>query len=56
IDDVVSMSVSYPWDAQTYSLFDLQLPKMNPFPLDNSVLILDNCAIHKTRAIKDIIE
>ncbi len=29
---------------------------MNPFPQDKSVLILDNCAIHKTRALREIIE
>jgi hypothetical protein len=25
-----------------------QLPNMNPYPQDKSILILDNCTIHKT--------
>lgn len=33
-----------------------QLPNMNPYPQDKSILILDNCAIHKTRALREIVE
>jgi transposase len=29
---------------------------MNPYPQDKSILILDNCAIHKTRALREIME
>src|SRR5258707_4107680 len=29
---------------------------MNPFPQDRSILILDNCTIHKMRALQEIIE
>lgn len=29
---------------------------MNPFPGNQSVLILDNCAIHKTEALREIME
>jgi DDE superfamily endonuclease len=29
---------------------------MNPYPQDKSILILDNCAIHKTRALREIVE
>lgn len=29
---------------------------MNPFPADQSVLIMDNCAIHKIDAIREIVE
>ena len=29
---------------------------MNPFPQDRSVLILDNCAIHKSAALREVIE
>ncbi len=29
---------------------------MKPFPQDRSILILDNCAIHKTRALREIVE
>ncbi|KAJ7210515.1 hypothetical protein GGX14DRAFT_363509 [Mycena pura] len=28
------------------------LPKMNPFPQDNSVLVMDNCRIHKSEAVR----
>lgn len=33
-----------------------QLPKMNPYPQPQSVLILDNCNIHKSKALQEIIE
>jgi transposase len=33
-----------------------QLPKMNPYPQDKSILILDNCAIHKMCALQKIVE
>jgi transposase len=29
---------------------------MNPYPQDCSVLILDNCAIHKSMALREVIE
>ncbi len=29
---------------------------MNPYPQDKSILILDNCAIHKTKALQEIVE
>ncbi|TFK64995.1 hypothetical protein BDN72DRAFT_739684, partial [Pluteus cervinus] len=32
------------------------LPKMNHYPGKNSVLILDNCAIHKTEALQEVVE
>lgn len=33
-----------------------QLPKMNRYPRDKSILVLDNCAIHKSRALREIVE
>lgn len=33
-----------------------QLPKMNPFPGPNSVLIVDNCRTHKSRAVREAVE
>ena len=30
--------------------------KMQPFPLPNSVIIMDNCAIHKAPEIRELIE
>ncbi|KZP32788.1 hypothetical protein FIBSPDRAFT_656379, partial [Athelia psychrophila] len=32
------------------------LPKMNPYPQDRSVLVLDNCAIHKSDALREVVE
>ncbi|KAJ3712069.1 hypothetical protein C8R42DRAFT_548668, partial [Lentinula raphanica] len=45
-------------NAQAFVSFicDDVLPKMNPFPLNNSVLILDNCAIQKSRVLQEIID
>ncbi|KIL63077.1 hypothetical protein M378DRAFT_80334 [Amanita muscaria Koide BX008] len=34
----------------------IQLPRMEPYPNDNSVLILDNCAIHKSTPLREVIE
>ncbi|THV04577.1 hypothetical protein K435DRAFT_573727, partial [Dendrothele bispora CBS 962.96] len=32
------------------------IPTMNPFPGDRSVLIMDNCAIHKSEALREVVE
>ena len=32
------------------------IDKMQPFPLPNSVIIMDNCAIHKAPEIRELIE
>ncbi|CCA76208.1 related to transposase, putative-Phytophthora infestans [Serendipita indica DSM 11827] len=32
-----------------------QLPKMNPYPLSRSVLLLDNCSIHKMQHLVDAV-
>jgi transposase len=29
---------------------------MRPFPQDHSVLVLDNCAIHKARVLQEVVE
>jgi hypothetical protein len=34
----------------------LQLPTMNPYPQSRSVLILDNCNIHKSKILQEIVE
>lgn len=34
----------------------LQLPQMKPYPQDKSVLILDNCAIHKSQLLREVVE
>jgi hypothetical protein len=35
---------------------ELCLAAMNPFPADNSVLVLDNCAIHKSPEVRAMAE
>ncbi|KAI0694913.1 hypothetical protein C8T65DRAFT_550121, partial [Cerioporus squamosus] len=32
------------------------LPKMNAYPGPNSVLIIDNCRIHKSTAVREAVE
>ena len=32
------------------------LDKMNPFPLPQSVIVMDNCTIHKSPEIRELIE
>ena len=29
---------------------------MNPYPQDRSIIVLDNCAIHKTHALREIVK
>lgn len=29
---------------------------MNPYPLPKSVLLMDNCSIHKSAALREIVE
>jgi hypothetical protein len=35
---------------------ELCLGSMNPFPEDNSVLVLDNCPIHTGAAVREMVE
>ncbi|EGO05062.1 hypothetical protein SERLA73DRAFT_43845, partial [Serpula lacrymans var. lacrymans S7.3] len=32
------------------------LPVINPYPQDKSIIILDNCAIHKMNAVREVVE
>jgi transposase len=43
-------------DVSYHAHNDLQLPRMNPFPAERSVLILDNCAIHKHDLLRELVE
>ena len=52
VEDVVSKF--FLLHCLSYNNF--QLSQMNPFPQDRSVLILDNCAIHKSAALREVIE
>ena len=54
VDDVVRSTI-YSTSLDFNSTL-CQLPKMNPYPQDKSILILDNCAIHKTHALREIVE
>lgn len=38
------------------NFIDGLLDHMNPFPGPNSVIIMDNCRIHRAQAIRDMIE
>jgi len=38
------------------SIHSVWLPQMKPYPQNGSVLILDNCAIHKSAALHEVIE
>ena len=29
---------------------------MNPYPGDRSILVLDNCAIHKSQSLREVVE
>jgi hypothetical protein len=41
----------------TFSTYaPLQMPRMNPYPRDKSIIVLDNCSIHKTNALQEILE
>lgn len=39
-----------------YSFIEGLLDHMQPFPGPNSVIIMDNCAIHKAPEIRELIE
>lgn len=42
--------------AETFRDFiELCLDHMNPYPGENSVIVMDNCAIHKNRETLDMI-
>src|ERR1700691_3039953 len=41
----------YPYSADN----DLQLPQMNAFPQEQSVLVIDNCCIHHNEALQDLV-
>ncbi len=45
------------FDADTfYTFIDPLLDRMQPYPAPNSVVIMDNCRIHKSQTILDLIE
>ncbi len=46
---------SFNGDLFASFISDLVL-KMQPFPAPNSVIVMDNCAIHKVPGIREIVE
>ncbi|CEL60039.1 hypothetical protein RSOLAG1IB_12299 [Rhizoctonia solani AG-1 IB] len=44
-------------NGQLFNIFiENLLDTMNPWPQDNSVLVMDNASIHKTRGIRELVE
>lgn len=54
VSDLVRTS-SYESLMGSIALMYIQLPRMNPFPGPNSVLIIDNCRTHKSAAVREAI-
>ena len=45
------------FDSDSFATFiDGLLCHMNPFPGPNSVIVMDNCRIHKSELIRNMIE
>ncbi len=53
LEEVVHHDLS-PFPAFLFS-YCLQAPHMNPFPDSHSVLVMDNCRIHHTEALRDVL-
>ncbi|KAA8893072.1 hypothetical protein FN846DRAFT_750367, partial [Sphaerosporella brunnea] len=45
------------WNMEAFERFVLfeVVPQMNPFPAKNSVLVMDNCRIHKSGFMLNIL-
>lgn len=58
LDGVLAVDiVEGSYDTEAFSDFvEGLLDRMQPFPLPNSVIVLDNCRIHKAQQIRDMIE
>ena len=57
-DFIISKVVSIFLPLQSAPLFtcpQLQLPKINPYLQPQSVLVLDNCNIHKSKILQEIV-
>ncbi|KAF8578871.1 hypothetical protein K439DRAFT_1285272, partial [Ramaria rubella] len=49
--DILEGSFTY----ATFAIFEGLLDQMNPFPGPNSVIIMDNCQIHKSPEVLNMI-
>ena len=57
VNDLVSRSSCIPPDSSVLKGFSsLKIPCTNPFPEPHSVFIMDNCATHKSDALREVIE
>jgi hypothetical protein len=54
VEDVVSPTTVLHIYPNLHS-FTVQLPLMNPYPDSQSVLVLDNCRIHHTDLLKEVL-
>ncbi len=55
VDDVVR-TIFFARIISLWFICHFQLPRMNRWPADNSVLVMDNCAIHKAQSLRTVIE
>lgn len=58
LDGIIECTIiegSFNTELFTEFIEDL-LEKMQPFPANNSVVVMDNCKIHKAPEIRDLIE
>lgn len=58
LDGILHVSiVPHAFNAATFlNYIDGLLDEMNPWPGKNSVLVLDNCGIHKAPEVREMIE
>ncbi|EIM90978.1 uncharacterized protein STEHIDRAFT_48598, partial [Stereum hirsutum FP-91666 SS1] len=58
LDGILALEVSETsYTTETFNMFVSRLlTRMNPFPLPNSVLVIDNASIHKSQALRMMVE
>jgi hypothetical protein len=42
--------------AEFYTFIETLLDQMSPYPLPNSVLVMDNCSTHHIAGIRELVE
>jgi hypothetical protein len=58
LDGILHLEVQdHPFSGEDFGNFiEGVLDRMHPFPLPNSVLVMDNASIHKVPGIREMIE
>ncbi|KIJ15201.1 hypothetical protein PAXINDRAFT_77925, partial [Paxillus involutus ATCC 200175] len=58
LNGIIAVDVSKrPLTQETFSDFiEFVLERMNPFPMPNSVLIMDNASIHHSNGLHEMVE